>query len=205
MRGKEHILVLDDHAIVRGGLTRALEKEFDCTIAEAASLTEAIAQASTRAPSLVIVDINLPDGNGLEFIAWFRKISEDTPIVVLSFIQTSEIQHSIAASGANAFVSKSAPLIELMTAIRAVLSAPKTFISFGLHSLLHQSELKSTLSVREVSVLSQLAIGGSIQEIAGRMHISPATLKTHISHIYRKLEVNDRTHALNKGRDLGII
>ncbi len=205
MSGKEHILVLDDHAIVRGGLTRALEKEFDCTIAEAASLTEAIAQASTRAPSLVIVDINLPDGNGLEFIAWFRKISKDTPIVVLSFIQTSEIQHSIAASGANAFVSKSAPLIELMTAIRAVLSAPKTFISFGLHSLLHQSELKSTLSVREVSVLSQLAIGGSIQEIAGRMHISPATLKTHISHIYRKLEVNDRTHALNKGRDLGII
>jgi DNA-binding NarL/FixJ family response regulator len=168
-------------------------------------LAEAIAQASTRAPSLVIVDINLPDGNGLEFIAWFRKISEDTPIVVLSFNESAEIQRAVATSGANAFVSKSAPLVELMTAIRAVLGARKTFISFGLHSLLHQSELKSTLSVREVSVLSQLAIGGSIQEIAGRMHISPATLKTHISHIYRKLEVNDRTHALNKGRSLGII
>lgn len=205
MTGREHILVLDDHAIVRSGITRALEKEFPCTISEAATVSEAIARASTRSPDLVIVDINLPDGSGLEFISWFRNISRAAPIVVLTFNESPEIQKSIAASGANAFVSKSAPLVDLMTAIRAVLSSRNTFITFGTTTILNFSDKKPQLSVREISVLSQLAIGGSIQEIATRMFISPATLKTHISNIYRKLEVNDRTQALNKGRSLGII
>mgnify|MGYP002132719085 CR=1 FL=1 len=197
--------MLDDHAIVRSGVTRALEKEFDCTIAEAATVAEAIAQASTRSPSLVIVDINLPDGSGLEFITWFRKISDDTPIVVLSFNESPDLQRTIAASGANAYVSKSAPLVDLMTAIRAVMASRNTFITFGVSGMLERRDRSVQLSVREISVLSQLSIGGSIQEISNRMHISPATLKTHISNIYRKLEVSDRTQALNKGRELGVI
>lgn len=205
MKVREHVLVLDDHAIVRVGVTRALEKELDCTIAEAATLAEAIAQASTHSPTLVIVDINLPDGSGLEFISWFRGISRETPIVVLSFNESPDIRRTIAASGANALVSKSAPLVDLMTAIRAVIGSPNTFITFGVNANLGRSDPSAPLSVREVSVLSQLSIGGSIQEISKRMHIAPATLKTHISNIYRKLDVSDRTQALNKGRELGVI
>lgn len=205
MKQVDRVLVLDDHAVVRSGIKSAFVSEFGWSVIEAASISEAIAAVSSKHPHLVIVDINLPDGSGAEFIQWFRKIDQETPIVVLSFNESGEIQRTIASAGANGFVSKSAPLSELMTAIRAVISSKQTFITFGIPAVLSREKKLSQLSVREITVISQLAIGGSIQDISRRMHISPSTLKTHISNIYRKLEVGDRTQALNKAREIGVI
>lgn len=198
------ILVIDDHPSVRYGVKHALESAGMVCCGEAASRAEAFAQIAHKSPDGVILDLNLPDGSGLDIVQWIRKHSQNVAIVILTF--SDEESQLIAAmrSGASAFVKKSAPINELIATIRSALAQPKNFNAPGIATALENSESAKLLTPRELAVLSALSLPGTNRELANSLHISEATFKTHLAAIYRKLGVTNRLAALNKAKRLSL-
>jgi len=199
------ILVIDDHPSVRSGVKQAIESAGMVCCGEAASRAEAFAQIAHKSPDGVILDLNLPDGSGLDIVQWIRKFSPDIAIVILTF--SDEESQLIAAmrAGASAFVKKSAPINELISAIRSSLTQPKNFSAAGIASAIESSESAKLLTPRELGILSSLALPGTNRELAKTLHISEATFKTHLASIYRKLGVANRIAALRKAKDLNLL
>ncbi len=199
------ILVIDDHAVVREGIISALEKsERFCTF-EAASKLEAIAQITKLAPDGIVVDINLPDGNGLEIVTWVRSISSTIAIVVLTFNEHNDFLLASMRAGASSYIHKSAPLSELISALNFALSSPTSFAAKEISAAITQKSEQFSLSPRELQIVTQLHRGETLKILAGSLFITEATLKTHLSSIYRKLGVNNRLQAIEKVRIAGII
>ncbi|MEN9687607.1 MAG: hypothetical protein RL381_619 [Actinomycetota bacterium] len=171
---------------------------------EAASRSEAFAQIAKVNPDLVIVDINLPDGNGLEIVEWVRSISGTTAIVVLSFNENDEFVLSAMNAGASAFVQKAAPLQELMSSIDHALHTPQSFTARGIAGALKRTRNTFGLSQRELQILSQLHKGAPLKEFAQSLFITESTLKTHLSAIYRKMDVKNRVQAIEKAKKSGL-
>jgi len=197
-------LIVDDHAVVRGGVSRGLEQTGNFQIYEAASIAEGLAQIAKINPDLILVDINLPDGNGLEIVKWVRSVSTQTAIVVLSFADSDEYVLGAMKAGASAFVQKAAPLSELLASIEHSLSSPLSFSARGIADALSRSKDTFELSQRELQILSQLHKGAPIKELAQSLFITESTLKTHLSSIYRKLGVKNRVQAIEKAKKSGL-
>ena len=204
MTGSIVTLLIDDHAVVRGGVRKALEQRGGFEIYEAASRSEALAQIATVNPRLIIVDINLPDGNGLDIVTWVRSISTSTSLVVLSLHENDEYVLSAMSAGASSFVQKAAPLSELMASIDHALSAPLSFSAKNIAGAIARSRETFGLSQRELQILSQLHKGAPLKEFAKSLFITESTLKTHLSSIYRKMGVRNRVQAIAKARQSGL-
>lgn len=204
MTGSVVTLLIDDHAVVRGGVRKALEQRGGFEIYEAASRSEALAQIATVNPRLIIVDINLPDGNGLDIVTWVRSISTSVSLVVLSLHENDEYVLSAMNAGASSFVQKAAPLSELMTSIDHALSAPLSFSAKNIAGAISRSRETFGLSQRELQILSQLHKGAPLKEFANSLFITESTLKTHLSSIYRKMGVKNRVQAIAKARQSGL-
>lgn len=204
MTGSVVTLLIDDHAVVRGGVRKALEQRGGFEIYEAASRSEALAQIATVNPRLIIVDINLPDGNGLDIVTWVRSISTSVSLVVLSLHENDEYVLSAMNAGASSFVQKAAPLSELMTSIHHALSAPLSFSAKNIAGAISRSRETFGLSQRELQILSQLHKGAPLKEFANSLFITESTLKTHLSSIYRKMGVKNRVQAIAKARQSGL-
>lgn len=198
------ILVIDDHAVVRAGLCAALEKRESFLIFQAASKSEALAQISKVNPHAIIVDLNLPDGSGLEVVAWARSISQTIAILVLTMNESDEYILAAMKAGASSFLNKSLPLQEVLSAIDFALASPLTFSSRESARAIERSRDKFSLSQRELQILTQLHRGDSAREMAKSLFISEATFKTHLSSIYRKLAVHNRIQAIEKARSAGL-
>ncbi len=199
------ILVIDDHAVVREGIISALEKSERFYTFEAASKLEAIAQITKLAPDGIVVDINLPDGNGLEIVTWVRSISSTIAIVVLTFNEHNDFLLASMRAGASSYIHKSAPLSELISALNFALSSPTSFAAKEISAAITQKSEQFSLSPRELQIVTQLHRGETLKILAGSLFITEATLKTHLSSIYRKLGVNNRLQAIEKVRIAGII
>lgn len=197
-------LIIDDHAVVRNGVRKALEQRGSFLIFEAASRSEAMAQIAKINPSLVIVDINLPDGNGLDIVSWVRSISSQTALVVLSLHESDEYVLSAMSAGASSFVQKAAPVSELMSSIDHALSAPLAFSARDIAGAIRRSRETFGLSQRELQILSQLHKGAPLKEFAKTLFITESTLKTHLSAIYRKMGVKNRVQAIEKAKKSGL-
>lgn len=199
------ILLIDDHQVVREGLRNALNREGYTVVGEAASKSEAFAQIAHKNPAIIIVDLHLPDGSGLEVVAWARKISTTIGIVVLTLSDSDE--HLLAAlhAGASAFVLKSAPLTEVLAAVRHSSISPLTFSGEGLSRALKSQSETYGLTPREIEVLALLPSGGTSSNIATLLFVSEATIKSHLASIYRKLSVTNRTEAVVVSLKHGII
>ena len=204
MTGSIVTLLIDDHAVVRGGVRKALEQRGGFEIYEAASRSEALAQIATVNPRLIIVDINLPDGNGLDIVTWVRSISTSASLVVLSLHENDEYVLSAMSAGASSFVQKAAPLSELMASIDHALSAPLSFSAKNIAGAIARSRETFGLSQRELQILSQLHKGAPLKEFANSLFITESTLKTHLSSIYRKMGVRNRVQAIAKARQSGL-
>ena len=198
------ILLVDDHPSVRSGIKRAIESAGMSCCGEAATRSEAFAQIAHKSPDGVILDLNLPDGSGLDIVQWIRKHSKEMAIVILTM--SDEESHLIAAmrAGASAFVKKSAPLEDVVASLRSALSQPENFSASGLVNLLKKSDAADVLTPRELTVLHALSLPGTNSQLAKTLYISEATLKTHLAAIYRKLKVSNRFSAVTKGKSLNL-
>jgi DNA-binding NarL/FixJ family response regulator len=198
-------LIIDDHAVVRSGIRRALESRGDIHVFEAASKAEALAQIAHVGPQLLIIDINLPDGSGLEIVSWVRTISTEMAIVVLTFNESDDFLLSAMRAGASAYVNKSAPLTELTAAVDHALASPGSFAAKEIVDALQRKQLKFGLSQRELQILALLPTDEPLSTLAKSLFISESTLKTHLTHIYRKLDVKNRLQAINVARKAGLL
>jgi len=190
------VLVIDDHQVVREGLRSALTKSNFEVIGEAASKNEGLAQIAHKSPDVIIVDLNLPDGSGLELVAWARSISRTIGIVVLTLNGDDQFLLAALRAGASAYVLKSAPVTDVIAAVSHAHHSPTTFSSNGLGPALARESEGYGLTSREIQVLTLLPSGRTSALIAHELFISEATIKTHLSNIYRKLGVMSRTEAV---------
>ncbi len=200
------ILVIDDHVLVREGLRRALSKNESMTIiGEAASKREALVQIPHHKPEVIVVDLHLPDGSGLEIIAWARALSQQMGIIALTFSTQPEHVLACMQSGASAHVAKSAPISELVDAIEKSVSHPLTFSTRRATDLISKRNESIGLTARELEILEILPTGDTVAEIAIRLFVTEATVKSHLAAIYRKLKAGNRVQAINAARSAGLL
>jgi DNA-binding NarL/FixJ family response regulator len=195
------VLIVDDHAVVRHGLKSAIQSHGYEVVAEAGSINEAQAFMAQTNPDAIIVDINLPDGSGFDLVAWSRRVSPRTAIVVLTLNDGADYVRAAKSAGANAFIIKNAPLSDVIAALDFAVSSPTSFSSKKLCS----SSTDSGLSAREIDVLHSINHGLSNGAIATDLYISVSTVKTHVSSILRKLDADNRVQALSIARERGLL
>ena len=195
------LLVVDDHDVVRQGLVTTLKSCGYTSIESATTIKESRSKIAAFNPEAIIVDINLPDGSGLELVQWIRKISGTVAIIVLSLNEPSLFAHLARNAGANAYVSKSRPVDEIVSTLSFAIAHPGSFTS----SLTTAEMSLVELTPREIDLLHLLARGASNLEISATLYISISTVKTHISSILRKLKSTNRTMAIKVAREKGLL
>ena len=202
------VLLVDDHDLIRQGLRRAFERdeEFD-VVGEAGSVAEARARARERCPDVLVVDVRLPDGNGLDLVRTVRDDYPDAGIVVLTMYAGDEQLFAALDSGASAFVPKDAPAADVVAAARHAAAAPRTFAAEDLAGAMRRrmSPTGPQISPREQEVLQLLADGLGVSAISRRLYISDSTTKTHISKLYEKLGAANRAQAIMIAIRLGLL
>ncbi|MBU3692390.1 MAG: response regulator transcription factor [Candidatus Nanopelagicaceae bacterium] len=200
------VLVIDDHAIVREGLRRLVNRDQEIKIVgEAASKKEAIAQISHHNPDVIVVDLHLPDGSGLEVVAWARSLSQSLGIVVLTMSNMPEHVLASMQSGASSHVDKTAPVGELLQAIKLSANKPLSFTARKLTDAIAIKNKDVGLTPREIEILEKLPSGDTILQIAAALFVTESTIKTHLSAIYRKLNAENRVQAINNARKFGLL
>lgn len=199
------VLIIDDHESVRAGVKAALSRAGHICVGEAANIAEARAQIAHTNPQVIVVDLSLPDGNGLEIVVWARSISQRIGIVVLTLNSAKDYLLTVMKSGASAYVEKSAPLAELISAIEHSAVSPLSFSAQGTSGVISKDLQTDSLTIRETQVLQKLADGFSAGDIGLQLFITQATVKTHLSSIYRKLESKNRIQAIIAARKKGLL
>ena len=199
------VLVIDDHESVRAGIKAALSRAGHICVGEAGSISEARAQIAHTNPQVIVVDLSLPDGNGLEIVQWARSISERIGIVVLTLNPAQDFLLTVMKSGASAFVEKSAPLAELISAIEHSFIAPLSFSAQGISRVMRKDHEANALTTREIQVLEKLSDGLSASSIGLELFITEATVKTHLASIYRKLDSRNRIQAIIAAKKIGLL
>lgn len=199
------VLVIDDHESVRAGIKAALSRAGHICVGEAGSISEARAQIAHTNPQVIVVDLSLPDGNGLEIVQWARSISERIGIVILTLNPAQDFLLTVMKSGASAFVEKSAPLAELISAIEHSFIAPLSFSAQGISRVMKKDHEANALTTREIQVLEKLSDGLSASSIGLELFITEATVKTHLASIYRKLDSKNRIQAIIAAKKIGLL
>jgi DNA-binding NarL/FixJ family response regulator len=199
------ILAVDDHPILRQGIAGLIADESDMTlVAEAANGREAIQQFRTHHPDITLMDLQMPEMNGLDAMIAIRGEFPDARVIVLT-TYTGDVQATRALkAGARAYLLKNSLHKELLDTIRAVHAGRKTLspeVSFELAE--HSAE--ELLSAAEVRVLRLIAEGNSNKEIAALLSATEDSVKGQVRNILSKLGANDRTHAVTIGIKRGII
>jgi len=199
------VLVIDDHESVRAGIKTALSRAGHVCVGEASTVSEDRAQIAHTNPQVIVVDLSLPDGNGLEIVRWARSISKRIGIVVLTLNPAKDFLLTVMKSGASAFVEKSAPLAELISAIEHSYIAPLSFSAQGISGAIKKDHEANDLTARELQVLKKLSDGLSATDIGLELFITQATVKTHLASIYRKLDSKNRIQAIIAAKKIGIL
>ncbi|MEO8329319.1 MAG: response regulator transcription factor, partial [Candidatus Nanopelagicales bacterium] len=202
------VLLVDDHELIRQGLRRAFERSEDFeVVGEAESIARAKDLLSSQAPDVVIFDVRLPDGSGLDATREAREASPDMGIVVLTMYAGDEQLFGALDAGASAFVPKDAPADDVVAAARHAARSPRSFSAPDLAEAMKRRMSPSgpQLSPREKEVLGLLADGLGVAQISRRLFISESTTKTHISKLYEKLGAGNRAQAIMAALRLGLI
>jgi DNA-binding NarL/FixJ family response regulator len=200
------VLLVDDHDLFRTGLRNLLEEQGVQVVGEADTGTEALRQVREVAPDVVVMDLNMPGISGVEATRQITMIAPLTRVLVLTISdQDGDVMDAILA-GACGYLLKDASIQELMHGIRAA-AVGESLVSPTIaakvlqrvrasSSSIHEAEtIQSELSDREVQVLKLIANGKDNAMIAGELHISPKTVKNHISNILMKLQIDNRIQA----------
>ena len=194
------VVLVDDHELIRHGLRRAFERAGDfVVVAEAASVAEGAAVVARERPDVLVTDVRLPDGSGIDLAARVRAKDPTIGIVVLTMYSGDEHLLGALEAGASAFVNKDAPSDDVVAAARHAVASPRAFAAEDLAGAMQRrmsAPKGPSLSPRESEVLHLLADGLSAGQIGKRLYISESTIKTHIGKIYDKLGATNRAQAV---------
>jgi len=207
MAKKIKLLIVDDHVILRDGLVSLFSPQPDFeVVGEAGTLGEAVIKACELKPDLVLMDIGLPDGSGVEATKEILAQRPETDIVMLTLHDSDELLLAAIRSGAKGYLLKTTPAAQVITSLRALErgEAPLSPQMIG-HILAELASEKppsyennpvvQKLTTRELEVLREVANGATNREIAHRLFISVNTVKNHVHEILNKLEVKNRREA----------
>jgi len=208
MTDRIRLLIADDHPVVRDGLRGMLSSQADFeVVGEAVNGIEAVQQAAQAVPDVILMDLRMPQMDGVTAIAKIKLANPRTNVLVLTtYDSDTEILRAIEA-GATGYLLKDSPREDLYHAIRSA-AAGRSYLSPSIATRLMvqmQRPAEEHLSAREIEVIRQVALGASNKEIAHHLHISEATVKSHLLHIFSKLGVNDRTQAVTVAIQRGIV
>jgi DNA-binding NarL/FixJ family response regulator len=203
------VLVADDHPIVRAGIVALLEAADGIELLEAVADGAAAVDAAVRlVPDVVLMDLRMPGLDGVAATAAITAAVPSARVVVLTTYESDDAILDAISAGARGYLLKAAPEQEILAGVRSV-AAGATVLAPGIAAALARGVQRGRgvprLSERELEVLALVADGESNPAIARRLHIAEATVKTHLLHAFEKLEVNDRTRAVTRAMELGVL
>lgn len=206
------VFVADDHPVYRDGMVRAISERPDFElVGEASNGRDALDAIEKTKPDVALIDIRMPGLDGLEVLGAVRREGETTQVLLLSAHLDSDLAYRAVAAGARGYLSKQAARQEICDGIATVADGGTAFateVQTGLASELHERERGQqgpVLTSREREVLKLVAAGHSAPEIAEQIHLSPATVKSHLQAIYDKLGVAERAAAVAEGMRRGFL
>jgi DNA-binding NarL/FixJ family response regulator len=196
------VLVADDHEVVRTGLKSLLHGTVIKIVGEAATGEAALRLTKKHSPDLVLLDIQMPDKDGLWALGRLKVDFPEIPVLIFSAFDNPAFIARAVALGAHGYILKSASKEELVDAIHSAVAGKMIWTRESLRRVTGalatprlNSDVEVPLTQRESEVLKQLALGATNKEIAAALHISYETVKEHVQHILRKIGVTDRTQA----------
>src|SRR5690606_23389447 len=198
----------DDHPIVRNGIVALLQAAADVdVVGQASTGTEAVALALEHTPDVVLMDLRMPGLDGDEATGQIVSERPQVKIIILTTYESDDSILSAIEAGASGYLLKAAPEQEILAGIRSV-ARGEVALAPSIAALLVKrmsAPPTPTLSPRETEVLALVAQGLSNPAIAAQLFVGEATVKTHLLHVFEKLEVNDRTRAVTRAMELGLI
>ena len=207
------VALCDDHGVVRSGLRRILDAEDDLeVVGEASNVQDAVALAGICLPDVFVMDLGLPDGNGIDATAEVIRVSPATRVLVLTVHDDVAYLRRAFEAGAAGYLVKEAADIELVQAVRLVASG-KQYVHPTLGAALLAPDAAPArlggpggeLSDRELEVLRMMALGLTNTEIGERLYVSVRTVETHRSHIHQKLNVRNRAELVRRAKEAGLL
>lgn len=201
------VVVVDDHPVVRDGLAGMMAAEPGIeVVGEAGGGVEAVAVVTRTDPDVVLMDLRMPEGSGVEAIRSLRAARRDRPrILVLTTYDTDRDIRGAMAAGADGYLLKDARRADLVRAVHDLVAGRPVLAPVALATLAGRTAQRPALTAREVEVLRLVAEGRTNRAIAGRLGISEATVKTHLLHTYDKLGVVDRASAVRLAWESGLV
>jgi Response regulator containing a CheY-like receiver domain and an HTH DNA-binding domain len=199
------ILTVDDHPLLRQGIAGVIQGEKDMlVVGEAANGREAIEMFRSRRPDVTLMDLQMPDVNGIDAIVAIRQEHPQARIIVLTTYEGDALARRALKAGVAGYILKDMIRTELLEAIRSV-HVGKRYIPQRIAAELADHYAEDDLSEREIEVLREVARGTSNKIIASHLSISEATVKAHMQNILLKLGASDRTHAVNIATTRGFL
>ena len=202
------VLIVDDHPVVRDGLRGVIDGEPEMqVVGEAGHGAEALARVAADPVDVVLMDLRMPTMGGVEAIGQLRRRSPSVRVLVLTTFDTDRDVLPAIEAGATGYLLKDTPRDELLRAVRAAHRGEAVLSPAVAGRLMGQvrTQTQDQLSNRELEVLRLVAAGFTNRETAQKLFISEATVKTHLLHIYAKLEVRDRASAVAAGYRRGLL
>ena len=209
------VLLVDDQAMIRAGLRMVLESEPDiAVVAEASNGAEAVAVGKRERPDVVLMDVRMPEMDGIEATRRLLEVAPDIKVIVVTTFDIDDYVYGALRAGASGFLLKDAPPDDLIDAIRIVaggdaLIAPsitkRLIAEFAERREERPVQGLDELTDRETEVLALIARGLSNAEIAEELFVSETTVKTHVSHILTKLDLRDRVQAVVAAYEAGLV
>jgi DNA-binding NarL/FixJ family response regulator len=203
------VLVADDHPIVRAGIVALLSEADGIEVVDAVPDGEAaVAAAVAHRPDVVLMDLRMPGIDGTAATGRITAALPETRVVVLTTYESDDAILDAITAGASGYLLKAAPEAEILAGVRSVASGGTVMapaIATALARGIRQQQSAPRLSDREREVLGLVAEGLSNPDIGRRLHVSEATVKTHLLHVFEKLGVGDRTRAVTRAMELGLL
>ena len=201
------VLVADDHPVVRSGIVALLHTAPDVeVVGEASTGLEAVDLALALTPDVVLMDLRMPGLDGDEATARILAAAPEVRVLILTTYETDDSILTAIEAGASGYLLKAAPQEEIIAGVRAV-ARGEVALAPRIAALLVQ-RVKTpapALSPRETQVLRLVAAGKSNPTIAAELFVGEATVKTHLLHVFEKLDVSDRTRAVTRAMELGLL
>jgi len=202
---RARVLVVDDHALLRTGVANIINLEPTLeVVAEAANGLDAIEAYRAQRPDVVLMDLRMPEMEGVEAVRRIREMDPQARVIVLTTYDADEDIARALQAGAKAYILKDIAADALIACIRDVLTG-KTYLAPAAAAKLAERVTQVQLTPRELSVLRLLANGHSNKEIASALTISERTVKTHLGHLFEKLGVTSRTEAVRVATRRGLV